>query len=57
MINMAYATKGRGRSRPPTWCYSCKEIRHIAKYDTKKFYSYCKNKGYIIKDCNVLPQN
>ncbi|KAJ0082875.1 hypothetical protein Patl1_11567 [Pistacia atlantica] len=57
MVNMAYAAQGRGRSRSPPQCYSCKEIRHIAKYCSKKFCNYCKNEGHIIKDCRVCPQN
>jgi hypothetical protein len=30
MVNVAYAAQGRGRSRSPPQCYSCKEIGHIA---------------------------
>ncbi|KAA8535364.1 hypothetical protein F0562_030367 [Nyssa sinensis] len=30
MVNVAYAAQGRGRSRSPSQCYSCKEIGHIA---------------------------
>ncbi|KAJ0053502.1 hypothetical protein Pint_00159 [Pistacia integerrima] len=57
MVNMAYAAQGRGRSRSPPQCYSCKEIGHIAKYCSKKFCNYCKKEGHIIKDCRVRPQN
>jgi len=34
--------------------YSCKEIGHIAKHCSKKFFNYCKE-GHIIKDCRVRP--
>lgn len=57
MVNMAYAAQGRGRSRSPPQCYSCKEIGHIAKYCSKKFCNYCKKEGHILKDCRVRPQN
>ena len=57
MIYVAYAAQGRGRSRSPPQCYSCKEIGHIAKHCSKKFYNYCKKEGHIIKDYCVRPQH
>ena len=56
---VAYAAQGRG---PPMHsknlqCFCCKEYRHIAATCPKKFCSYCKKKGHIIKECRIRPQN
>ena len=57
IVNVAYATQGRARSRSSPQCYSCKEIGHIAKHCNKKFFNYCKKESHILKDCHVRPQN
>ncbi|XP_034706986.1 uncharacterized protein LOC117930430 [Vitis riparia] len=56
---VAYAAQGRG---PPMHsknlqCFCCKEYEHIAATCPKKFCSYCKKKGHIIKECRIRPQN
>ena len=56
---IAYAAQGRG---PPMHsknlqCFYCKEYGHIAAICLKKFCSYYKNKGHIIKECFIRPQN
>ncbi|KAJ0088753.1 hypothetical protein Patl1_32353 [Pistacia atlantica] len=55
MVNMAYAAQGRGRSRSPQQCYSCKEIGHIAKYCSKKFGNYCKKESTFVPISSPLP--
>ncbi|KAJ4705162.1 Retrovirus-related Pol polyprotein from transposon TNT 1-94 [Melia azedarach] len=56
---MAYAAQGRG---PPVTsknlqCFCWKEYGHIAANCPKKYCSYCKKKGHIIKECRIRPQN
>jgi hypothetical protein len=38
-------------------CFCYKEYGHIAANCPKKFCSYCKKKGHIIKECRIRPQN
>ena len=38
-------------------CYSCKEFGHIACNCGKKFCNYCKQNGYIIKECLTRLEN
>ncbi|KAL6326219.1 hypothetical protein AAG906_001614 [Vitis piasezkii] len=38
-------------------CFCYKEYGHIAATCPKKFCSYCKKKGHIIKECRIRPQN
>ena len=56
---VAYAAHGRGKGRnmQQVQCYSCKEYEHIITYYAKKSCNYCKKLVYIIKECNILPQN
>ncbi|RVW37994.1 Retrovirus-related Pol polyprotein from transposon TNT 1-94 [Vitis vinifera] len=56
---VAYAAQ---RREPPMHsknlqCFCCKEYEHIAVTCPKKFCSYCKKKGHIIKECRIRPQN
>ncbi|RVW64789.1 Retrovirus-related Pol polyprotein from transposon RE1 [Vitis vinifera] len=56
---VAYVAQGRG---PPMHsknlqCFCCKEYGHIAATCPKKFCSYCKKKGHIIKEYRIRPQN
>jgi len=46
-----------GRNMSNIQCYSCKEYGHIANNYRKKFCNYCKQQGYIIKECLTCPQN
>ncbi|KAJ0007849.1 hypothetical protein Pint_30131 [Pistacia integerrima] len=38
-------------------CFCYKEYGHIAANCPKKYCSYCKKKGHIIKECRIRPQN
>ncbi|XP_057956474.1 uncharacterized protein LOC131149757 [Malania oleifera] len=38
-------------------CFCCKEFGHMAANCSKKYCSYCKKKGHIIKECRIRPQN
>nr|CAN62271.1 hypothetical protein VITISV_010713 [Vitis vinifera] len=56
---VAYAAQRRG---PPMHsknlqCFCCKEYGHIAATCPKKFCSYYKKGGHIIKECRIRPQN
>jgi hypothetical protein len=56
---VAFSAQGR---RPPMQsrtlqCFCCKDYGHIAANCPKKFCSYCKKKGHIIKECRIRPQN
>ena len=56
---MVYAAHGQGPSMPSKnlQCFCCKGYGHIAASCPKKFCSYCKKKGHIIKQCCIRPQN
>lgn len=56
---LAYSAqgKGKGRDMSKTQCFSSKNYGHIAANRTKKFCSYCKRPGHIIKECTIRPQN
>jgi hypothetical protein len=56
---VAFSAQGCGppmHSRP-LQCFCCKESGHIAVNCPKKFRSYCKKKGHIIKECRIRPSN
>ena len=57
IVNVAYATQGRGREKGQIQCYSCKEFGHIATSCTKPYCNYCRKRGHIIKECPIRPQN
>ncbi|KAL6333879.1 hypothetical protein AAG906_039289 [Vitis piasezkii] len=59
MATVVYTAQGCG---PPMHsknlqCFCCKEYGHIDATCPKKFCSYCKKKGHIIKECCIRPQN
>ena len=56
---MAYAAQGRGSlvTSKNLQCFYCKEYGHIAANCPKKYYSYCKKKCHIIKECHIRPHN
>jgi len=57
-MNVAYMAQERGRHRGVSvQCFNCKELGHIARNCSKKFYNYCKKEGHVIKECHLQPQN
>ena len=54
---IAYAAQGHGSPVKNLQCFCYKEYGHIAVNCPKKYCSYCKKKGHIIKECRIRTQN
>lgn len=56
-LPVAYAVQGkpRGRDMSAVQCFCCKGLGHFASHCPKKFCSYCKKDGHIIKECLIRP--
>ncbi|XP_038979372.1 uncharacterized protein LOC113461231 [Phoenix dactylifera] len=55
VVNVAYAAQGKGKGKDKVQCYCYKEFGHIARNCNKKFCTYCKQSGHIIKEFPTQP--
>ncbi|KAJ0077160.1 hypothetical protein Patl1_35637 [Pistacia atlantica] len=49
MVNVAYAAHGKGRYKSLPQCYSCKEVRHIAKHLARNSTTIARRKGISLR--------